>query len=154
MTNARTSERSKGKIARVTVGGLRLKLQLSDVDMKEFKKRKRVIRWFNDKPGRLDRALAGGYKFVDPKYATSLGQGALHRDGKDPESDTRVSLVVNNDVPVIRAYLMEISRKFFDEDQALKEKKNQAVDEALNVAVDASGASIENQYGGGVTYSH
>ena len=67
MTNVRKSEQNKGKRVRVPVGGgLRLKMQLSDEDMKEFKRRKKVLRWFNDKPGRLDRALGGGYKFVNP----------------------------------------------------------------------------------------
>ena len=155
MANVRKSERSKGKVARVPVGGLRQRLQLSDEDMAEFKRRKRVVRWFNDKPGRLLRAEGGGYKFVSPEHATSLGHGALHREGNDPESDARVSVVVNDGVPVIRAYLMEISEKFYKEDQALKEKKNQAVDDSLNVAVvDAGGAKLENQTGPGVTYSH
>ena len=152
MANTRKTDRSEGRVARVPFGGVKLKLQMSDADMKGFKDRKMVTRWFNDDPGRIERAQGGGYKFVKPEHATSLGQGALHSDGNDPESNARVSIVVNRD-PVIRAYLMEIPKKFWDEDQAAKDAKVDLVDEAL-AAGGAGGASIENQYGKGVTYSH
>ena len=117
MANTRTSERSKDKVARVPFGGPRYKLQLSDADLKEFKRRKKVARWFNDDGGRLERALGGGYTFVKPEYARSLGQGALHGDSNDPESKARVSIIVNRGDPVVRGYLMEISEKFYKEDQ-------------------------------------
>lgn len=153
MANVRVSEKSKGKTPRVPMGGMRLKLQLSEADTAEFKKRKKVPHWFNDDPGRLERALGGGYTFVKPEHATSLGQGALHADGQDSESGARVSIVVNKTDPVTRAYLMEISEKFYKEDQRAKETINEKVDEAL-AAGGAGGASIENKYGKGVTYSH
>lgn len=152
MANTRNSERSKDRVARVPFGGPRYKLQLSAEDMKEFKRRKKVVRWFNDEAGRLERALGGGYTFVKPEYARSLGQGALHADGKDPESNARVSIIVNRGDPIIRAYLMEISEKYWKEDQEAKEAVNRQVDEAL-ASGGAGGASIENQYGPGVTYS-
>jgi hypothetical protein len=153
MANTRKTDRSEGKVARVPFGGVRLKMQLSDTDMAEFKQRKMVTRWFNDEPGRIERAQGGGYKFVKPENAKSLGQGALHRDGNDPESNARVSIVVNRGDPIIRAYLMEIPKKFWDEDQAAKAAQVDLVDEALADG-SAGGASIENQYGKGVTYSH
>ena len=122
MEDVRESERSEGKTVRTPMGGgMCLKLQLSEKDMKEFKRRHMVTHWFNDDPGRLERAEAGGYKFVKPEHATSLGQGALHANGKDPQSNARVSIVVSRDPPIQRAYLMEIYEKFYKEDQALKE---------------------------------
>jgi hypothetical protein len=145
MANTRTSERSKGKVDRVPFGGIRLKLQLSEPDVLEFKKRGKVPHWFNDDPGRLERALGGGYTFVKPEHATSLGQGALHQDGSDSESGARVSIVVNRSEPVTRAYLMEISEKFYKQDQAEKEGRNQLVDDAL--ALGGKGASdVEESY--------
>ena len=69
MANTRNSEKSEGKVSRVPFGGLRLKLQLSEQDMKGFKERKMVTRWFNDDPGRIERAQGAGYKFVKPEYA-------------------------------------------------------------------------------------
>lgn len=152
MANTRNSERSKDRVARVPFSGPRYKQQLSAEDMKEFKRRKKVTRWVNDEAGRLERALGGGYTFVKPEYARSLGQGAIHADGKDPESNARVSIIANRGDPIIRAYLMEISEKFYKEDQEAKEAINKQVDEAL-ASGGAGGASIENQYGPGVTYS-
>ena len=145
MANTRKSQRSEGKTARVPFGGFRLKLQLSDEDMKGFKDKKMVCRWFNDDPGRIERALGGGYNFVKPEHATSLGQGALHRDGKDAESSVRVSQVVNRSEPITRAYLMEIPKKFFDEDQRAKETVNSKVDDALALG-GKRGSELENEY--------
>jgi hypothetical protein len=151
MANERKQQQKKGKVARVPFGSHRYKLQLSEEDMKEFKRRGMVPRWFNDQDGRIQRALGGGYKFVKPEHATSLGSGAIHQGNTDEGS--RVSKIVSKGEPVIRAYLMEISKRFWNEDQAAKEAINMQVDEALAVG-QAGGAEIENQYGKGVTYSH
>ena len=145
MANFRNSERSEGKRERVSFSGPRLKLQLSAQDMKGFKERGVVSRWFNDDPGRIERALGGGYNFVKPEHATSLGQGALHQDGNDPESNARVSIVVSRRDPVVRAYLMEIKKEFYDEDQAAKESVNQKVDEALALGGKRE-SDLENEY--------
>jgi hypothetical protein len=145
MTNARKQEKSKGKTARVPFSGPKLKLQMSKEDRKLFKDRKMVPRWFNNDGGRIERALGGGYNYVKPEYAGSLGQGALHMDGKDPESNLRVSQVANRSDPITRAYLMEISEKFYKEDQAAKEVVNAKVDEALALGGER-GSDIENEY--------
>ena len=123
--------------------------QLSDADMKEFKRRGKKTYWFNDQDGRIQRALAGGYAFVKPEHATSLGGGAIHAGNTDEGS--RVSLVVSKGEPVVRAYLMEIRKKFWDDDQATKELRNQKTDIAINIG---EGGADKNQYGPGVTYSH
>ena len=153
MANTRVSERSEGKRARVPFGGARLKMQLSPQDMKRFQERGMVPRWFNDEGGRIERALGAGYDFVKPEHAGSLGQGALHQDGNDPESNVRVSLVANRADKVERAYLMEIKKEYYDEDQAAKQAVNNQVDEAL-AAGGAGGEELgSNKYGEGVTYS-
>ena len=144
MSKERVSEKREGKVARVAFGGLRLKMQLSKPDMQGFKDRKMVTRWFNDDPGRIERALAGGYNYVDPRNAMSLGQGALHRDSTDL-SRSRVSIVVTRGEPVTRAYLMEIKQEFFDVDQAAKEAINFQVDEALALG-GSRGSDLENEY--------
>ena len=145
MANTKKSEREKGKISRVPFGGIRLKTQLSDADMKGFKERKMVTHWFNDDPGRIERALGGGYNFVKPEHAKSLGQGALHRDGKDPQSNARVRITANRSDPVTYAYLMEIKKKFWDADQVAKETKNAKVDDALALGGNI-GSGVENEY--------
>lgn len=146
----RKQTQKEGKRPRVPFSALRLKLQLSEEDMAGFKKRNMVPRWFNDQDGRIQRALGAGWKFVDPENAVSLGQGALHQGNTD--EGTRVSKIVSRGEPVIRAYLMEIWKKYYEEDKATKAKHLEKVDEALS-AGKAGGADVENQYGEGVTYS-
>ncbi len=145
MSDARNSERSEGTTTRVPFGSMRLKMQLSKEDQDGFKARKRVTRWFNDAPGRIERALAGGYNFVKPEDARSLGQGALHGDSTDP-SKSRVSLVVSRGDPIIRAYLMEIKEKYFKEDQVKKEAINSQVDDALALGGKTGGSEFEQAY--------
>lgn len=150
MSNTRKSERSEGKVARVPFGGPRLKLQLSAAERAAFDERGMVPRWFNDEGGRIERAQGAGYDFVSPDFATSLGQGALHQDGKDTESATRVSIVADRSTGM-RSYLMEIPKEYYVADQEAKEAVNSQVDEALKSG-GAGGADIENKYGPGVTY--
>ena len=150
MLKERKATREEGKVPRRPLGGRRLKLQLSDDDMKAFKDRQMVPRWINDQDGRVQSALGGGYRFVDPEHATSLGQGAVHAGNTDEGS--KVSKIVSRGDQPIRAYLMEIPKEFYDEDQAAKEDTNRSIDEALAVGK-AGGANVENQYGTGVSYS-
>ena len=148
----RREAREGQKPARVPLGGRRSKLQLSDADQKEFVRRRKVPRWVNDDGGRLQAATAGGYTFVDPKHATSLGQGAIGQENTDLGS--KVSKIVtraSSEGAATRAFLMEIDKKFWDADQATKEERNSEVDEALSIG---EGGSTENQYGSGVTFSH
>jgi len=145
MFEQRKEERSEGKKVRVPFGGHRARLDLSDAERKSFVERGMVPRFINDQDGRIERALAGGYQFVKDEHALSLGQGALHKGNSDLGS--RVSKVVSRGEPVIRAYLMEIPKEFYDEDQSAKEAVNRRVDEALGRG------TVENEYGEGVKYS-
>ncbi len=147
----RDQEQKEQKVARVPFGGPRLKLQLSDADSKGFVARGQVPRWINDQDGRLARAQSGGYSYVKPEHAGSLGHGALHEGSTS--QDSRVSKVVSRGEPVITAYLMEISKEYYAEDQATKETHNAKVDEALKGGK-TGGANVENAYGDGLTYSH
>ena len=150
MANVRKQEKEKGKVARVPFGGVRYKMQLSDADTKAFKDKGMIPRWFNDQDGRIKRAQGAGYTFVKPEQATSLGSGAIHAGNSDEGS--QVSLVVSKGDPIIRAYLMEIKKKYYDADQVLKEERNQNTDMAINIGAD--GGADSNQYGPGVTFSH
>ena len=116
--NARKAARQKGKVTRVPFGTVRLKMQLSDEDLAGFAERKMKTYWFNDRDGRIARAKAGGYTFVDPEDATSLGQSAIHRENTDEGS--KVSIIVSRGEREMRAYLMEIPIKFWNEDQQAK----------------------------------
>ena len=139
MANVRKKVRVKKKTERVPFSAKRSKLQVSDaIDGHE-------LRWFNDIDGRLQRALDGGWQFVEKTEVPSIvvGQGEIHQENTDLNS--RVSKVVSRGEPVIRAYLMKISSKFYREDQKAKEMVNQRVDEAMR-AGQPGGNVVENQY--------
>ena len=151
MSATRKTERQAGKTVRVPLGGMRYKLQLSAADEQYFKEKGYVLRWINDQDGRIPQALAGGYEYVKPEEATSLGHGAIHEGNTDIGSV--VSKIVSRGEPQVRAYLMKIKKKFYDADQREKAKRLDAIDADL-ARGQAGGASVENQYGPGVTYSH
>ena len=108
--NARKAAQEKGKVPRVPFGTPRLKMQLSDEDMAGFKARKMKTYWFNEIDGRIPRALAGGYSYVDPEHATSLGQSAMH--GGNTDDGSKVSMIVSSGEREMRAVLLEIPLKF------------------------------------------
>jgi len=118
--------------------------------MAEFKKNGYVTRWVNDQDGRVERAQGGGYVFVKPEEARSLGQGVVHQG--NTSTDSRVSKVVSKGDTVITAFLMKIKEEYYKEDQLAKEAVNAKVDEVL--AAGDSGGQVEEKYGKGVTYSH
>lgn len=143
MTKQRAEVKREGKRKRVPFGSHRLKLQLSADDLKMIDEAGYVARWFNDQHGRIEAALAGGYEHIDPEYATSLGQSALHEGNTD--LNKRVSKVVTKQGEPVRAYLMWIKKRFFNEDQKAKEAVNRQVDDAIR-AGQPGGATVENQY--------
>jgi len=150
MSILRQQEQKEGRVARVPFSGPRLRLQMSEEDRKRFEDEGFVPHWFNEQDGRVERATSGGYVFVTPEEVPSLGSEVIHQGNTDTGS--RVSKVVSRGEPIIRAYLMKIRKEYYDEDQAAKEATNMKVDEALEMG-GAGGASIENQYGEGVSYS-
>lgn len=143
MSKERTAVRKAGRRKRVPFGGHRLKLQLSDEDTKALKEAGYVARWFNDQHGRIEAAEAGGYEFVRPEEAPSLGHGAVHEGNSDLNG--KVSKIVSKSGEPIRAYLMKIKKRYYDQDQAEKEKRNRAIDDAIR-AGQPGGATVENQY--------
>ena len=134
------------------MGAHRYKLQLSEVDVKEFKKRKMVPRWINDQDGRIQQALNGGYNYVDPKHVTSLEEHAIMEGNTD--IGPRISKIVSRGDTVIRAFLMEIKEQYYKEDQNAKEAELRKIDEALALGKNSDGSDIvEGQYGN-VRFTH
>lgn len=143
MSVMRQQEQSQDRTVRRPFSGPQLKLQFSAKDRQAFTDRGMVPRWFNDQESRLARAEGAGYRFVAPEQVPSLGSGVIH--GGNTGAGSQVSLVVSKGEPVIRAYLMEISKEFYDEDQAAKESVNALVDEALALGGHL-GSDLENEY--------
>lgn len=144
MSKSRTDGREEARRKRVPFGSHRTKLQLSDEDATNFKQHGWTVRWVNDKDGRIQQALAGGYNFVTPEEAPSIGQYSLTKGSDDLNG--KVSLVVSKGGgEPVNAFLMKIQTKYYDEDQATKEERNKGYDDALN-AGQPGGNVVENQY--------
>lgn len=75
---------------------------------------------FNDKPGRLQRAIQGGYQFVTKDQIPDYIEPPL---SQKEEVDSRVSWVVGQEDngTAIRGYLMEIPEADYQEDQRARE---------------------------------
>lgn len=140
----RRQARQEGKVERIPFGGLRLKLQLSDAEFKMFQERGMVTRWFNDQDGRVEQAQSAGYTFVKPEYARSLGHNAVHEGNTDIGSKVSKIVTKGKDL-VMRAFLMEIKKEFYDADFAAKMAINDKVDEALALG-GRGGTDVEQAY--------
>ena len=103
-------------------------------------KEKYHYHWINDAPGGIDAAKAAGYTPVTSKEKQEAG--SIHSDHS----------VVGNPSTGQRQVLMKIDRELYEEDLALLEKRNEAIDQAV-ARQEFDGKSIENVYtpdGGGI----
>ena len=95
------------------------------------------LHWFAGTPERLQRALDGGYEFVDEREMkinnVSLG-GDSTRSG-NTDMGSRVSVVsgqeVGKDGQPTRLILMKIRQEWYEEDQKLVDEKNARVAQSL-----------------------
>jgi len=133
-------EERQEKRQRVPVGGVATNLQLSEYDLQAMRELGKVPHWFNDANGRVERAVAGGYEFVPPENAGSVG-GDIVNQGRQ----RRVSKISSRSGPPVRAFLMWIDKEFYDEDQRSKEQRNISVEQAMR-PVGQGGQSIEGGY--------
>ena len=141
---SRSDEREEAPRQRVPFGGRRTKLQLSTEDKKGLRENGWTERWVNDKDGRIQQAQAGGYVFCTPEEAPSIGQFSLTKGSDDLGG--KVSLIVSKGgSDPIRAFLMKIQTKYYDEDQIAKGQAASNFDAALN-AGQPGGNVVENQY--------
>ena len=95
------------------------------------------LHWFNGTPDRIQRALDGGYEFVDEKEVkpktVSLGSNSTASGNTDMGS--RVSVVsgteIGRDGQPLRLILMKIRQEWYEEDQKLVIAKNEQVAASL-----------------------
>lgn len=123
-TSHEISREPKGRAERIPLGSHRQKL-IADV-RPGF-----VRRWINDKGARIQYALQGGWEFVsrDKTTATTTdqGQGVSQVTGTREGGDS------------MRSYLMEISKEWYDEDQAAKQKRIDDVESQIKRGKDQHG---------------
>lgn len=103
----------RGRRKRVPLGASQPKLHATVPDGM-------VGRWFNDTPGRIQSALDAGYDFINDKGA---------KDERESARKERVG--VNEDGSAMLGYLMAIPKKWYNEDQKVKQKPVNAIDEAI-----------------------
>ena len=140
----KTEKVEEVKRVRVPMSGRRQKLQLSQEDAQALKDKGWTVRWVNDKDGRVQQALAGGYNFVTPGEAPSIGQHSLTKGSDDLNG--KVSMIVSKgDGEPITGFLMKIKTEYYEEDQRAKERTNSAYDDAMN-AGQPGGNVVDNQY--------
>lgn len=89
-----------------------------------------VRRWINDRDGRILRAQSAGYNFVRREDVQFIDADVCNTNN--------ISKVVNSDGT--KAFLMEISKEFYDEDQKEKNKIVDRTEEALRHGIDSHGA--------------
>lgn len=94
-----------------------------------------VCYWFVDRPGRINRALQGGYEFVDPAEVAvnnfSLGDDNIKSGNSDLGTRVSVHGGVSESGGAERLYLMKIKKEWWEKDQATIADRNEQVAAAL-----------------------
>jgi len=102
----------------------------------------KVRRWFNDKPGRIEQALDGGYAFVRDKM--KVGDGPVDGNQSMGQAMSR-QVGTEDDGRPITAYLMEIDRELHEQDQAAKQAVVDRVDQMIGAGKFKEGPG-DNRY--------
>ena len=95
------------------------------------------LHWFLSNADRLQRAMDGGYEFVDEREAkiNPVGLGGDSAISGNTDMGSRVSVVsgqeIGKDGQPTRLVLMKIRQEWWDEDQLLVEARNTQVRDSL-----------------------
>jgi hypothetical protein len=76
-----------------------------------------VIRWFNDMPGRADRAQTGGWEFVTAGEVAQSDSNKVVERNSDVGNKVRAIVGTTEQNEPLYAYLMKIKKEWFEEDQ-------------------------------------
>lgn len=142
-SNTQDSKDSKktteARKARVPMGIPRSKLSAPDIPGY-------VLRWFNNRNGRIEAAELGGWQFVT--YTELAGQ-AIGQTNVRPTTDEmgqNITALVGTDDrgSEMRSYLMKIEKDLYDEDQAVKAANIDMQEQGITTL---PGVGSEHQYG-------
>lgn len=95
------------------------------------------LHWFQGTPERLQRALDGGYEFVDERemQINNVSLGGDSTKSGNTDMGSRVSVVsgheVGKDGQPTRLILMKIKLEWYEEDQKLVDQRNARVADSL-----------------------
>ena len=122
---------------RVPLGAPRLKLAIKE------KNPNFVTRWVNDSGARLENAMDGGYRFVE--HDVTIGTGDMASGDTDPGARMSKIVGTNEDGTPMRAYLMQIDRAMYEEDQDAKEEETKRTESAIR-AGNPDGKASDGRY--------
>lgn len=131
------SETRAARAKRVPLGAPRLKLKVNEENPNT------VRRWVNDTGGRLEDAQDGGYRFVERKV--SVGTPDVTPGNTDTGARASRVVGVMEDGGPLRAYLMEIDRGDYEEDQAAKEAQIASGESAIRTG-NPDGKASDGRY--------
>ena len=94
-----------------------------------------VMHWFADRPGRISRAIQGGYEFVnyDEVKLNNFGMAADLTQTGNTDLGSRVSVhggTAENGGSE-RLYLMKVKKEWYDKDMELREQASDRIVQAL-----------------------
>ena len=75
------------------------------------------LRWFNDMPGRIDRAHTGGWEFVTAGEVSQSDSNKVVERNSDVGNKIRAIVGTTDMNEPLYAYLLKIKKEWFDEDQ-------------------------------------
>jgi hypothetical protein len=136
----------KGRDERVGLGMFRRKMTLPDGLISPGY----VPRWINDTGNRLEDAQKAGYEFVFSEK--HIGEGV---ESANTDIGSRVSKVVDKSPRLgnpMRAYLMQIKKEWYDNDQKEKLGQVEAVDDTIKRGKYAVGEKEKGAYYGKTEY--
>jgi len=110
------------------------------------------LHWFQG-PDRLERALQGGYEFVDETETSvnDAGLGGTSTRTGNTDMGSRVSVVAGSEIgrdgQPIRLVLMKIKQEWYEEDLKLVEQRNDQVINSLLAGTQSNGGNdASNRY--------
>lgn len=121
--NAATREKSNAERKRIPMSVPVQKLEAPEIPGYH-------LHWFNGTPDRIQRALDGGYEFVDEREAriNNVSLGGDSATSGNTDMGSRVSVVsgteLGRDGQPVRLILMKIKQEWYEEDQKLVEARN------------------------------
>lgn len=111
------------------------------------------LHWFRGTPDRVERALAGGYEFVDEAETevNDAGLGGTSTRTGNTDLGSRVSVLAGSEIGAdgqpVRLLLMKIKQEWYEEDQKLVEERNEStIDMLLGGSQSAGGGDGSNRY--------
>lgn len=92
--------------------------------------------WFRTEPGRIERAMQAGYKFVDPAEISMIPQqlGGAPEQGGSTDMGSRVSVAAGgygDNGQALRLYLMECPMRLYERAKAMLQQDTDATVNAL-----------------------